>query len=94
MNSTAPTDARPLYLEAVDFPLIPPQNAPRAAASMKPADSSHPDLLPPGISVVVPVYNSQATLTDLLTRLAPVLAGLDKFTADSLRTAGDVARSL
>ena len=30
--------------------------------------------LPPGISVVVPVYNSEATLSDLVARLEPVLA--------------------
>lgn len=29
--------------------------------------------LPPGISVVVPVYNSEGTLTDLVARLEPVL---------------------
>jgi glycosyltransferase involved in cell wall biosynthesis len=82
MNTASTTDPKPLYLETVDFPLGTAQNAPpppagqplRAALSMNVADSSHPDLLPPGISVVVPVYNSQATLADLLARLAPVLA--------------------
>lgn len=37
-------------------------------------DSAHPEMLSAGISVVVPVYNSQGTLADLLSRLAPVLA--------------------
>jgi glycosyltransferase involved in cell wall biosynthesis len=32
--------------------------------------------LPPGISVVVPVYNSEATLPDLIARLRPVLEGM------------------
>src|SRR5882672_2885258 len=32
--------------------------------------------LPAGISVVVPVYNSQGTLSDLLARLVPVLSAI------------------
>jgi glycosyltransferase involved in cell wall biosynthesis len=39
-------------------------------------DSAHPEDLRAGISVVVPVYNSEATLNDLLARLVPVLASV------------------
>jgi undecaprenyl-phosphate 4-deoxy-4-formamido-L-arabinose transferase len=39
-------------------------------------DPTQPSPLPPGLSVVVPVYNSEATLGDLLARLGPVLAAL------------------
>jgi undecaprenyl-phosphate 4-deoxy-4-formamido-L-arabinose transferase len=39
-------------------------------------DLAHPQALPAGISAVVPVYNSQGTLADLLTRLTPVLTTL------------------
>ena len=40
---------------------------------MTPSDSTHPDSLPAGISVIVPVYNSQETLAALLARLVPIL---------------------
>jgi undecaprenyl-phosphate 4-deoxy-4-formamido-L-arabinose transferase len=42
-------------------------------------DPLHPDLnLPGGISVVIPIYNSAASLPALCTELGPVLAGLGK----------------
>ena len=40
---------------------------------MTPSDSIHPDSFPEGISVIVPVYNSQETLPVLLERLLPML---------------------
>ena len=40
------------------------------------SDSTQPDSLPEGISVIVPVYNSQETLTALLARLVPILKKL------------------
>jgi undecaprenyl-phosphate 4-deoxy-4-formamido-L-arabinose transferase len=43
---------------------------------MNAADPTHPQALAEGISVVVPVYNSQQTLADLLARLGPVLASM------------------
>src|SRR4051812_45532394 len=41
---------------------------------MAASEITHSHSLPAGISVVVPVYNSQQTLSDLLARLAPVLS--------------------
>jgi undecaprenyl-phosphate 4-deoxy-4-formamido-L-arabinose transferase len=40
--------------------------------------SHHPRLLPPGISVVVPVYNSEATLDALIARLGPALVQMNR----------------
>ena len=43
---------------------------------MTPSDSTQPVSLPNGISVIVPVYNSQETLRLLLARLVPILEKL------------------
>ena len=43
---------------------------------MIPSDSTFPDSLPAGVSVIVPVYNSQGTLADLVERLTPVLESI------------------
>ena len=44
---------------------------------MTPSDSIQPDSLPPGISAIIPVYNSQETLSALLDRLLPILEKID-----------------
>lgn len=41
------------------------------------SDSIQPDSLPAGISAIVPVYNSEATLPALLERLLPILEKID-----------------
>ena len=56
-----------------------PTDTPPGIPTRHPPESFDPDAsLPRGISVVVPVYNSEATLNDLIARLGAALKTLDR----------------